>query len=129
MGSLTSSATLATVNAMGLNISSHVNGTNLTLELAGQITLGAGSMTLREEMQNALAANASVIILDCACVDFVDSSGLAEFISAHVKSQKTGRTLILKNIGWRLKTLLDATRLSTVLNICSTLQPEVAHTQ
>lgn len=108
---------------MSLEVQSRQQDANLILDLDGFITLGAGSVTLREQMHKALASDAPVIVLNCERVDFVDSSGLAEFVSAHVHAEKQSRKLVLKNIDWRLQSLLDATRLSTVLHIEPAPQP------
>lgn len=102
---------------MSLHIHSHTEDSKVILDLNGMITLGAGSVTLREELRERLAGDAQCIVLDCSAVELVDSSGLAELLSAHVQAEKLGRKLILSNIGGRLKGMLDATRLSTVLNI------------
>jgi anti-anti-sigma factor len=114
---------------MSLEVQSRHQETNLILDLDGFITLGAGSVTLRNEMHKALASDAPVIILNCERVDFVDSSGLAELVSAHIHLEKLGRKLVLKNLDWRLHSLLDATRLSTVLHIETAPQPASAPAQ
>ncbi len=111
---------------MSLDITIRCEGTDLVLELDGFITLGAGSVTLRNEMQKALVSDAPFVVLNCERVEFVDSSGLAEFVSAHVHLEKLGRKLVLRNVDWRLHTVLDVTRLSTVLHIEPAPQPVAA---
>lgn len=114
---------------MSLQIQTRHNNAILTLDLEGIITLGSGSVVLHEAIHKALDSNATVIILNCERVEFVDSSGLAEFVSAHIHAEKLGRKLVLKNIDWRLHILLDATRLSTVLHIESAPQTSAAPAQ
>ncbi len=114
---------------MSLRVHSNSQGDETILELDGMITLGAGSLKLREELRSALSGAADTVILDCAAVELVDSSGLAEIMSAHVHAEKLGRRLVLRNPGWRLLTVLNATRLNTVLHIEALPQPQAAPLQ
>jgi anti-anti-sigma factor len=111
---------------MNLQIHTYYENGNVTLTLDGIITLGSGSVKLREAVKAALGRDAAVIFLNCAGVEYIDSSGVAELVSAHVHAQKSGRKLILQNAGWRLQAILEATRLAAVLNLETSPQPRNA---
>ena len=53
------------------------------VDLSGKITLGEGGMALREEVRKLLAAGSKKIVLNLAEVNYIDSSGLGELVSAY----------------------------------------------
>lgn len=97
------------------------NGTTI-LNLTGRITLGDGSTILRAALHELLETGTKSLLLNLACVDLIDSSGLAEITSAHIYAERHAATLTLTNLDWNLQRLFDVTRLSTILHINQSVQ-------
>ena len=52
------------------------------LDLSGRITMGEGTLVLRERIQKLLQAGNQKFLLNLADVDYIDSSGLGELVSS-----------------------------------------------
>lgn len=93
-----------------------VNGVTI-LDLDGRITLGEGTVELRYTVRDLVADGARKILLNLAAVDYVDSSGLGELVSAFTTARSRNAELKLVNLSGRVQKLLNLTRLSTVFDI------------
>ena len=51
------------------------------LDLSGRITMGEGTLVLRDRIGKLLAAGHQKFLLNLADVDYIDSSGLGELVS------------------------------------------------
>ena len=87
------------------------------LDLSGRITLGEGSITLREAVKDVLAKGAKSILLNLAGVDYIDSSGLGELVSAYTSVKNQGGELKLLHLTTKVHDLLQITKLYTVFDI------------
>ena len=94
----------------------NVDGVSI-LDLSGRITLGDGSVTLREAISESLAKESNRILLNLEEVDFIDSSGLGELVSAFTSVKKRGGELKLLHLTTRVQDLLQITKLYTVFDI------------
>ena len=61
------------------------------LDLSGRITLGEGSVTLRDAVRGALAKGSKNILLNLGDVSYIDSSGIGELVSAYHLGQERRR--------------------------------------
>src|SRR5947207_4123318 len=52
------------------------------LDLSGRITMGEGTLILRDRIRKLLAAGHQKFLLKMADVDYIDSSGLVELVSS-----------------------------------------------
>jgi anti-sigma B factor antagonist len=52
------------------------------VDCSGRITLGEGSVTLRDTVREILAKGQKKILLNLADVNYIDSSGIGELVSA-----------------------------------------------
>ena len=52
------------------------------LDLSGRITLGEGSVTLRDAIHDAIAKGSKHIVLNLGDISYIDSSGIGELVSA-----------------------------------------------
>src|ERR1035438_7684896 len=52
------------------------------LDLSGRITLGEGSVTLRDAVHDVLAKGSKKILLNLGEINYIDSSGIGELASA-----------------------------------------------
>lgn len=102
---------------MSMNIKiRHVEGVTV-MDLSGKITLGEGSVALREAVREALAAGSKNILLNVADVNYVDSAGLGELVGAYTSVKNAGGNLKLLNISKKIKDLLVITKLVTVFEV------------
>jgi anti-sigma B factor antagonist len=87
------------------------------VDLSGKITLGEGGMTLREEIRKLLADGSKKIVLNLADVNYIDSSGLGELVSAYTAVKNAGGELKLLNLTSKVRDLLVITKLVTVFDV------------
>ena len=87
------------------------------LDLSGRITLGEGSVTIRDAVRDALAKGSKNIVLNLADVSYIDSSGLGELVSAYTSVKNSGGELKLLNLTAKVHDLLQITKLYTVFDV------------
>jgi anti-sigma B factor antagonist len=87
------------------------------VDLSGKITLGEGGLTLREEIHKLLADGQKKIVLNLADVNYIDSSGLGELVSAYTAVKNAGGELKLLNLTSKVRDLLVITKLVTVFDV------------
>ncbi len=102
---------------MALTIASReVDGVTV-LDLSGRITLGEGSVQLREAIRDLIGKGQKMILLNLGDVSYIDSSGLGELVSAFTTSKNQGAALKLLNLTKKVKDVLQLTKLYTVFDI------------
>ena len=102
---------------MALAIASReVDGVTV-LELSGRITLGEGSVQLRDAIRDLIAKGQRRILLDLGEVNYIDSSGLGELVSAYTTVKNQGAALKLLKLTKKVHDLLQLTKLYTVFDI------------
>jgi anti-sigma B factor antagonist len=87
------------------------------LDLSGRITLGEGSVTLRDTIRDLIAKGSKRILLNLGDVSYIDSSGIGELVSAFTSVKNAGGELKLLNLTKKVKDLLQITKLYTVFDI------------
>jgi anti-sigma B factor antagonist len=87
------------------------------LDLSGRITLGEGSVTLREAVQDAIAKGEKKLLLNLGNIDYIDSSGLGELVSAYTSVKNSGGELKLLHLTKKVHDLLQITKLYTVFDV------------
>jgi anti-sigma B factor antagonist len=84
------------------------------LDLAGRITLGEGSSTLRDSLKELVAKGEKKLLLNLGDVTYIDSSGIGELVSGFTTVTNGGGSLKLLGLNKRVKDLLQVTKLYTV---------------
>jgi len=84
------------------------------LDLSGKITIGEGSVQLREAVRRQLDEGRKKILLNLGDVSYVDSSGIGELVSSYTTTNHNGRQLKLLNQTKKINDLLTITKLLTV---------------
>src|SRR3954464_5430858 len=87
------------------------------LDLSGRITLGEGSVVLRDQIRELLGKNQKKILLNLGDVTYIDSSGIGELVSGFTTVTNSGGSLKLLNLNKRVKDLLQITKLYTVFDV------------
>jgi anti-sigma B factor antagonist len=93
-----------------------VNGVSV-LDLSGRITLGEGSVQLREAIRGLIGKGAKIILLNLGNVNYIDSSGLGELVSAFTTAKNQQAEVKLLNLTKKVHDLLQLTKLYTVFDI------------
>lgn len=96
--------------------SRQVNGVTI-VDLSGRITLGEGSVILRDAVRDLLSKGNKQIVLNLADVGYIDSSGIGELVSAYTHVRREGGELKLLNLTKKVHDLLQITKLYTVFDI------------
>ena len=87
------------------------------LDLSGRITLGEGSGTLRDAVREIVSKGSNKILLNLGDVNYIDSSGLGELVSAYTAVKNSGGELKLVNLTKKVSDLLVITKLATVFDV------------
>jgi anti-sigma B factor antagonist len=87
------------------------------LDLSGRITLGEGSVTLRDAVHDVLAKGSRKILLNLDNISYIDSSGIGELVSGFTSVRNAGGELKLLNLTKKVHDLLQITKLYTVFDI------------
>lgn len=87
------------------------------LDCSGQITLGEGTMVIRNTVRDIVQSGVKNIILNLANVTYIDSSGVGELVSTYTTVVNSGGQLKLLNLTKKLRELLTITKLLTVFDV------------
>ena len=68
------------------------------VDLSGRITLGEGSVVLRDSRARPALQGTQKILLNLGDVNYIDSSGIGELVSAFTTSKNQGGELKLLNL-------------------------------
>lgn len=102
---------------MSIKLNSRQVGDVTVVDLAGRITLGEGSSTMRDALRDLLAKGHKKILLNLGEVSYIDSSGIGELVSAFTTVTNQGGQLKLLGLNKRVKDLLQITKLYTVFEV------------
>ena len=102
---------------MSVKLNTRQVGGVTVLDLAGRITLGEGSSTMRDALKDVLAKGEKKILLNLSEVSYIDSSGIGELVSAFTTVTNQGGQLKLNGLNKRVKDLLQITKLYTVFEV------------
>jgi anti-sigma B factor antagonist len=97
-----------------LSVKERQSGDVTVLDLSGKITIGEGSVQLRETVRKLLDDGKKKILLNLGDVSYVDSSGIGELVSSYTTTNNNGGTLKLLNLTKKIQDLLMITKLLTV---------------
>src|SRR3954471_8533974 len=87
------------------------------LDMSGRVTLGEGSVVLRDTIRDLLSKGNKKILLNMGDVTYIDSSGIGELVSAFTAVRKEGGELKLLNLTKKVHDLLQITKLYTVFDV------------
>ena len=102
---------------MALTLASRALDGVTVLDLSGRITLGEGSVQLREAIRDLISKGSKNILLNLGDVNYIDSSGIGELVSAFTTVKNQGGELKLLNLTKKVHDLLQITKLYTVFDV------------
>jgi anti-sigma B factor antagonist len=89
----------------------------VVLDLNGRITLGEGSVQLRDAIRGLIGKGKKNILLNMGEVSYIDSSGLGELVSAYTTAKNQQAEVKLLKLTRKVHDLLQLTKLYTVFDI------------
>ena len=87
------------------------------VDMSGRITLGEGSVILRDTIRDLVGKGQKKILLNLGDVTYIDSSGIGELVSAFTAVRREGGELKLLKLTKKVHDLLQITKLYTVFDI------------
>jgi anti-sigma B factor antagonist len=96
--------------------SRQVDGVTI-VDMSGRITLGEGSVVLRDTIRDLIAKGSKKVLLNLADVTYIDSSGIGELVSAFTAVRREGGELKLLKLTKKVHDLLQITKLYTVFDV------------
>ena len=96
------------------------------LDCSGRITLGEGTMVVRNTVRDLLKEDNKKIILNLGDVNYIDSSGIGELVSTYTTVTNSGGQLKLLNLTKKIQELLAITKLLTVFQVFEDEQAAIA---
>ncbi len=87
------------------------------VDLSGRITLGEGSVVLRDTIKDLLGKGQKKILLNLGDISYIDSSGIGELVSAFTSVRNQGGELKLLHLTKKVHDLLQITKLYTVFDV------------
>jgi len=103
--------------SMALTIASREVSGVPVLDLKGRITLGEGSVQIRDAIRDLIGKGQKSILLNLGEVNYIDSSGLGELVGAYTTAKNRGAELKLLKLTRKVHDLLQLTKLYTVFDI------------
>jgi len=92
-------------------------GDVIIVDFSGKITLGEGSATLRKTIRDLTEGGDKKILLSLYDVDYIDSSGIGELVSAFTTTKNQNGELKLLKLTKKVNDLLQITKLYTVFDV------------
>ena len=93
-----------------------IEGVNV-IDLSGRITIGEGTVVLRDAVKALQQKNEKNILLNLAEVSYIDSSGIGELVSSFTTFGSQGGKLKLLSLTKKVHDLLSITKLLTVFEV------------
>ncbi len=109
-----------------MRIETRTVGDVYILDCSGKITLGEGTMAIRNTVRDILKGNGRKIILNLGDVSYIDSSGIGELVSTYTTVTNNGGRLVLLNLTKKIQELLAITKLLTVFEVFDDEQAALA---
>ena len=93
-----------------------VDGVNI-VDCSGRITLGEGSVVLRDVVKDLLGKGQKKILLNLGDINHIDSSGTGALLRAFTSVRNQGGELKLLHPTKKVHDMLQNTKLSTVFDV------------
>jgi anti-sigma B factor antagonist len=90
-------------------------GPVLLVELSGRLVFGDGECKLDGLLQRLIGRGERALLLDCAAVSAMDSEGIKVLFRSLASVEKRGGSIKLVNVSPRVRLVLEATRLLSII--------------
>jgi len=89
----------------------------VVLDLSGKLALGDGDGLLKDKIHSLVFQGTKAIALNLGALNYIDSAGLGELISAHSTITRAGGRIKIFNLTKRVSDLLAITKVLTVFDV------------
>ena len=102
---------------MSVKASTRQAGSVTVIDLSGQIKLGEGTSVLRDSVKDLLGKGQKKILLNFGDVNYIDSIGVGELVSAFTSARNQSGELKLLHLTKKVHDVLQITKLYTVFHV------------
>jgi len=102
---------------MSVNLIYREIGDVVILDLSGQITMGDGTVSLRNIIRKLAVCDKKKVLLNMQHISYIDSSGLGELVSGLVFLENRGIRLKLLQLTKKTGNFLQSTRLHNIFEV------------
>jgi anti-sigma B factor antagonist len=92
-------------------------GDTVVLEVRGQLTLSDEEASLFRHVTRLAEQGTRRVVVNLCHVSYVDSVGIGEIVRSHMLMTRCAGSLTLCDVGPRVREILEATNLDTVLRM------------
>jgi len=92
--------------------------------LSGELNISTAP-GVRDALMKHIRRRAPALLLDLSGLDFMDTSGLATLIEAHLKTERYGGKLLLYGLKARIAEVFEVTRVAALFSIFGTQEQAV----
>lgn len=78
---------------------------------------GRNVATVRTTLNDALETTVGDVVVDMGALQLVDAAGLGMLTAAHLRAERGGQRLVLRNCSKEIRRVLAVTRLNRVLRL------------
>jgi anti-sigma B factor antagonist len=104
---------------MAFRVTPRLVGEIVIVDASGKLALGDGTARLRQTLRGLFDEGHNRIIVNLAEVDYVDSSGIGELVTALTTARRGGGEVKLLQVAHGVRDVLLATKLYTVFDVHS----------
>jgi anti-sigma B factor antagonist len=87
------------------------------LDISGRITLGDGTALLRNTTRDLISQGKKNLLLNLSQVPHIDSSGIAELVSAFVAARREGGDVKLLNLTKKVRDTVEIVKLGAIFEL------------
>jgi len=102
---------------MSIKVSSRQAGEVTILDISGRMIAGSGSQEILMRLVEEFDQGHRWLLVNCADLMFVDSSGIGDILAAHAAIIRRGGVVRLLNPARTFRDSLERTRLDSVLDV------------
>jgi anti-sigma B factor antagonist len=114
---------IAEYEGSALKVKLDDRGSAVVLRLDGRLTMGGASILFGDIVRDLRGkAGLKKIVVDLSGVTYIDSTGIAELVSAFTRSKNAGIELVLAGLQKKVQDLMQITKLYTIWNIFPTAE-------
>src|SRR5262245_55532096 len=102
---------------MGMKVTERqVSGVTI-LDISGRITLGDGTALLRNTTRDLISHGKKNLLLNLGQVPHIDSSGIAELVSAFAAARRAGGDVKLLNLTKKVRDTVEIVKLGAIFQL------------
>jgi anti-sigma B factor antagonist len=102
---------------VSINVSTRQVDDVVIVDLIGKLQLGEGSSVLRDTVKDLLGNGQRKILVNLGNVNYIDSSGIGELVSAHTSVCNQGGQLKLLRLTKKVHDVLQIMKLYTIFQV------------